>query len=258
MKPTVFVLCSLILGTSSLVAAAQEKPAAAPPDSIFRAGIGLIVSDKAQKGADTLVMPIPTLFLKQGRFTLFGPQASWVFYYENGLLVSGVAKLRSEGYDDHEDWMLRGMSDRRSTLEAGLLISQKFSWGRLNAEWTSDVLNEHKGHEIRLTASRSFNNIFGVEKLSFTPSGGVNWRSKQLNDYYYGVERKEATAFRPAYNVGSTVAPLASLRLDYPLSSRWDLFTILSVEWLGSEITDSPIVDQHHLLSLLIGTLYKF
>jgi len=257
MKTTMIVLCGFFLAATPLWATVKESPAAAP-ESMFRAGVGLIVSEKAQKGADTVVMPVPTLFFKQGRFTLFGPQANWAFYYENGLLVSGVAKLRSEGYDDHESSTLRGMSDRRSTLEAGLLISQKFSWGRLNAEWTSDVLNEHKGHEIRLTASHSFADVFGVKSLALTPAGGVNWRSKQLNDYYYGVERKEAVAGRPAYNAGSTVAPIASIRLDYPLSDRWDLFTILSVEWLGSEITDSPIVDQHHLASLVIGTLYKF
>lgn len=257
MKTTMIVLCGLFSVTAPLWAASEGQPAVTP-ESMFRAGVGLIVSEKAQKGADTVVMPVPTLFIKQGRFTLFGPQANWVFYYENGLLVSGVAKLRSEGYDDHESYTLRGMSDRRTTLEAGLLLSQKFSWGRLNAEWTSDVLNEHKGHEIRLTASHSFSDVFGVKSLALTPSGGFNWRSKQLNDYYYGVEGKEVTAWRPAYNVGSTVAPLASIRLDYPLSDRWDLFSILSVEWLGSEITDSPIVDQHHLTSLLIGTMYKF
>jgi outer membrane protein len=253
------ILLALLLSASLFAADAEQKPTAdIKPGTIFRAGVGLIISEKAQKGADTVIMPVPTLFIKQGRFSLFGPQANFVLHYENDLLISAVAKLRSEGYDDHESSTLRGMDDRRMTLEAGLLASQKFSWGRLNAEWTSDVLNEHKGHEIRLTASHSFDNIFGVQKLSFTPSAGANWRSKQLNDYYYGVERKEATVWRPAYNVGSTVAPLASLRLDYPLSQRWDAFMIMSVEWLGSEITDSPIVNEHHLMSILIGTLYKF
>jgi len=30
------------------------------------------------------------------------------------------------------------------------------------------------------------------------------------------------------------------------------------VEWLGSDITDSPIVDQHYRLGILIGALYTF
>jgi outer membrane protein len=247
----------LLIVTVSFGAAQNNRPAD-PPETTFQAGPGLLITDKAQKGGDTDVLVIPAVYYRQGRFSLFGPQASWVFYYEDGLMVSGIARLRSEGYNDNESRYLRGMSDRRATAEAGLSVAQEFDWGRLKAECTSDVLNEHKGHEIRLLADRRFEGVFGFAKLALTPGIGVNWRSKQLNDYYYGVEGKEATSSRPATNVGSTVSSLASLRVDCPLSDRWNFFGVVSVEWLGSEITDSPIVDQHHRTSVLIGTLYKF
>ena len=254
MKTTLITTCVLFL----IVAPRCPAESAARPEPAFQAGPALLITDKAQKGGDTETLVIPAVYIQQGRFTLFGPQASWTFYYEDGLMVSAIARLRSEGYDDNESRYLRGMDDRHASLDAGLMIAQKFDWGRLRAEWTSDILNEHKGHELRVLADRRFSNFFGLEKLALTPAVGVNWRSKQLNDYYYGVERKEVTATRPAYNVGSTMGLLTSMRMDYPLSDRWNLFTSLSVEWLGSEITDSPIVDQHYKTTVLIGTLYKF
>lgn len=253
-----FIVLISVFGLSLSFCWAQEGPNAGASQSVFQAGAGLVIVDKPQKGGDTEILPIPTVYFQKDRFILFGPQAQWVFYYDERLTVSALGQLRYEGYDDDESRHLRGMSDRRASVEAGLLAAQDFDWGRLAAQWTSDILNEHKGHEIRLTASRRFADAAGVDKLAVTPTVGLNWRSKQLNDYYYGVERKEATAWRPAYNAGDSVGLLTSLRVDYPLNERWNLFGVVSAEWLGSEITDSPIVDQDYRMSVLIGTLYRF
>jgi len=241
-----------------LAQAVEEQKPAGQPESIFQLGPGLLISDKAQKGVDTTVLPIPMVYYKQGRFSLFGTQANWGFYQDNGTTVAAVGKLRNEGYEKGDSSTVENMSDRRMTFEAGMMVSQEFGWGKLAAEWTSDVLNEHKGHEIRLTVSRRFADAFGVEKLAITPSVGGNWRSKQLNDYYYGVERDEATAWRPAYNVGSTVGLLTAVGISYPLNDKWDLFSSVGVEWFDSEISDSPIVDQHYRMSVLLGAMYTF
>lgn len=218
----------------------------------------MLIVDKPHKGGTTKLLPIPAIFYQQDRFVLSGTQARWVFYYDDGLMVSALGKLRYEGYRSSESRHLRGMSNRRATVEAGLSLAQDFSWGQLTAEWVSDALHEHKGHEIRLLANRRFAQVFGAEHLAVTPGVGVNWRSKQLNDYYYGVERNEATGDRRAYNVGSTMGLLTSVRMDYAIDARWNLFGAVSVEWLGSEISDSPIVEQHHRTSVFIGAMYRF
>ncbi|AQT69339.1 Outer membrane protein OmpV precursor [Anaerohalosphaera lusitana] len=228
-------------------------------DRVFQAGPGVLISDKAQEGVDTDVWPIPAVYYREGRFSIFGPRARYVLHYEeDDLLVGATAQMRNEGYEDDDSRVLRGMGERRATLEAGLTVRKYFGWGRVTAEWTSDVLNEHKGHEIELLANRWFNNAFDVEGLRMLPTVGVNWRSKQLNDHYYGVEADEARGFRPAYEVGSTVGLLTSLRVDYPLNDQWNLFSSVSAEWFDGEITDSPIVGQHYKLTAVLGAMYKF
>jgi outer membrane protein len=87
---------------------------------------------------------------------------------------------------------------------------------------------------------------------------GLNLRSENLNNYYYGVRGKEATANRTAYKSGSSVNPYAGVALDYQLAGRWSIFSMFRNEWLGSEITDSPIVDQDSKISVILGLLYRF
>ena len=87
---------------------------------------------------------------------------------------------------------------------------------------------------------------------------GLSWRSENLNNYYYGVRAKEATANRTVYKSGNSVNPYAGVVLDYQLAERWSIFSMFRNEWLGNEITDSPIVDQDSKISLILGLLYCF
>ncbi len=228
------------------------------PDSVFQAGPGLLISDKPHKGGDTRILPIPAVYYQQGSFSIFGPRAAWGFYEADGLSIAGLATIRLEGYKSSESRHLRDMGRRRDTVEAGLSIVQDLSWARISAEWTSDILNEHSGHEIRLNLLWRFTDILDIDNLELTPSIGGNWRSKQLNNYYYGVKQTEAIENRPAYNAGSSIGLLTAVSLDYALSERWTLFGMVSTEWLGSEITDSPIVGQHYRMSTLLGAVYRF
>ena len=87
---------------------------------------------------------------------------------------------------------------------------------------------------------------------------GLNWRSDNLNNYYYGVRGKEATANRTVYKSGSSANPYAGVALDYQLAARWSIFSLFRNEWLGNEISDSPIVDQDSKISVILGLLYRF
>ena len=150
------------------------------------------------------------------------------------------------------------MRNRHDTYELGATLSKTFSWGKLQGRFLTDILDEHRGQEFRFNYSKSFADVLDIQSLKLTPSIGFNWRSHQLNDYYYGVKANETAAGRPFYEVGSTTHILTGLRVDYTLNERWSLFGTLNFEWLENEIKDSPIVNQDHLLSLFLGALYRF
>ena len=86
----------------------------------------------------------------------------------------------------------------------------------------------------------------------------ITYRSRQLNDYYYGVRSSEAIPGRPEYDVGDSVGLLTALRLNYRLNELWSVMAMGSVQWLGNKITDSPIVEKHYRASLLLGIMRRF
>lgn len=235
-----------------------EEEVQARPESTFSAGVGFMVFDKPHKGGDTDVYPVPLIFWQKDRFVLSGIKFGYYFIYDEDWALSLIGQPRFEGYDDEESSALNGMDDREATYELGLECSRKFDWGTLSARILTDICGEHEGQEIQLTYKRKFENLLNTGGLALTPSAGVNWRSKQLNDYYFGVEGNEAMAGRPEYHAGSSVGFLAGLRLDYPVGEKWNLFSSVNVEWLGSEITDSPIVDEDTMLWFMAGAMYRF
>jgi outer membrane protein len=252
---SILVYGMVLAGIVSTVFAEEQT---ARPEETFSAGLGLLVTDKPYKGGDTDVYGIPLIFYQKDRFVLSGLRLNYYFIYNDEWALSLIGAPRFEGYDDDESRALNGMDDRERTYELGLECSRAFDWGTLSACIMTDICGEHKGQEVRLTYKRKFDDILNFENLDLTPRIGVNWRSKQLNDYYYGVEGNEATVGRPEYHAGSSTGMLAGLRLDYPVGKKWNLFGSVNVEWLGNEITDSPIVNEHTIMSFMVGAMYQF
>lgn len=256
------ILYGLVLVTVFSIAFAEETTKTTAPidrdKTTIMAGVGVLVIDKPHKGGDTDILPIPLFLYQKDRLVLTGTKISYYLIYDEDWAVSLIGAPRFEGYDDDESTTLNGMADREATYEAGLECSRKLDWGTFSAKFFADVLGEHNGQEIQLTYKKNFDDILNIKSLNLTPLIGINWRSKQLNDYYYGVEGSEATATRPEYHAGSSTGILAGLRVDYPVTERWNLFGSLNIEWLSSEMTDSPIVNEDTMVSFLLGAMYKF
>jgi len=230
----------------------------ARPTSLFSAGAGAIVTKEPYKGMDTESRGIPFFLYRTERFSLYGPMMSYSLFAEEGWEIDAITKVRFEGYEEDDSRFLQGMDDRKWTLETGGSLSKNFLYGKIIADFTADVLNEHKGHELGFSYSYDFRDALKNRALTLTPNIGLSYRSRQLNDYYYGVRASEATATRPEYNVGDSTGLTAGLRINYMYSENLSLMAMVSFEWLGNEIKNSPIVDEDHIESYLFGIMYKF
>ncbi|MBC8469094.1 MAG: MipA/OmpV family protein [Planctomycetes bacterium] len=230
----------------------------AGPKNLFLVGGGAIITKNPYKGIDTEIHGIPIIIYKTERFSLYGPRMSYLLFEDDGWEISSLAKVRFEGYEESDSRYLRGMDDREWTLELGGSLSKTFMLGKLTADFGTDILNEHKGHELRLSYSYDFRDMLKIPALTLTPNIGVNYRSRQLNDYYYGVRASEVIAGRPEYYVGDSTGLMAGVRLNYTLSENLSLMGMISFEWLGDEIKNSPIVDEDHIESFLLGIMYRF
>jgi len=229
------------------------------PQSVFKLGVGSVTTWKPYRGVDDESFAFPLVFYHNQKLTVFGTVATYSFFgEENQWALQGLARLRAEGYEEDDSSYLNGMDDRDPTLELGLRWMQNLDFAVMTMDFTHDVLDEHRGYEFKLTLRKPFRNVFDIESLNVTPMAGVNWRSKQLNNYYYGVDSSEATLWRPAYDAGGSVGCLTGVQCDYQLTKKLSMIGLLNVEWHGSEITDSPIVDEDYSVVALIGAMYEF
>jgi len=233
-------------------------PEYAESRDIFLGGAGAIITRNPHRGIGTESHGIPLFFYQKEKLSLYGPMMNYSLLKDSGWEVRGLARMRFEGYEEDDSRYLRGMDDREWTLELGGSLSRILGEARITADVSADVLNEHKGHQVRLSYNYDFRGAANIRDLLVTPSVGVTYRSSQLNDYYYGVRSDEAIPGRPEYHVGDSIGLLTALRLNYRLDEQWSVMAMTSVQWLGSEITDSPIVEKHYMASLLLGIMYRF
>jgi len=254
------LFCILIFALAVETAAGREVMDAnyAGPREVFMAGAGAVISFNPHKGIGTEVRGIPFFFYQKDKLALYGPMINYSLLKDSVWEARALVRMRFEGYEEDDSRYLRGMDDREWTLELGGSLSRTLGEGRVTADATADVLNEHKGHQVRLSYNYDFRGPANIRDLLVTPSVGVTYRSRQLNDYYYGVRSDEAIAGRPQYNVGDSVGLLTALRMNYRLNERWSVMAMGSVQWLGSEITDSPIVEKDYRASLLLGVMCRF
>lgn len=225
---------------------------------IFMAGAGAVISLNPYKGIGTESRGIPIFFYRKDNLLIYGPMVNYSLLKNADWEVLGISRMRFEGYEDEDSKYLRGMDDREWTLELGGSLSRVLGEARVTADITADVLNEHKGYEVTLSYNYDFRAAANIRDLLVTPSIGVTYRSRHLNDYYYGVRSSEAISGRPQYSIGDSTGLMAALRLNYRFGERWSVMSMASIEWLGSEITDSPIVEKHYVASFLLGIMRRF
>ncbi len=254
----IFYILIVTLAVDSTLGQNATDANTADSRDIFMAGVGAVITRNPHKGIGTESRGIPIFFYRKDKLSIYGPMVNYSLLKNADWEVRGVARMRFEGYEDEDSKYLRGMNDREWTMELGGSLSRTLGEGRVTADITADVLNEHKGHEVTLSYNYDFRAAANIRNLLATPSIGVTYRSSRLNDYYYGVRSSEALPGRPQYNVGDSTGLMTALRLNYRLNEKWSVMGMASVEWLGSEITDSPIVEKHYVASFLLGIMRRF
>ncbi|MHC4324871.1 MAG: MipA/OmpV family protein [Planctomycetota bacterium] len=254
----ILYICILALAVEGAAGRDFTDPNYAGTRDIFMVGAGAVISLNPHKGISTRVRGIPILVYRKDKLSLYGPMMNYSLYKQARWEARAVARVRFEGYEEDDSKYLRGMEEREWTLELGSSLSRGLGEARVTADFTADVLNKHKGYEAKLSYNYDFRAAANIRNLLVTPSIGVTYRSSRLNDYYYGVRSSEAIPGRPEYKAGDSVGLMTALRLNYRFSRRWSTMGMASLQWLGKEITDSPIVEKNYRIGFLLGIMCRF
>lgn len=221
-------------------------------------GAGVMAETEIYKGADSEIEPVFLFRYENGPFEIQAYDSldvSWAFY-EIGSFKTAVkgAVFFNEGYDPGDSTYLSGMDELDTLYSAGLVAEYQIGAWTLGFEALQDVSGEHDGQELELSLSPTW--VIG--EFEFTPTLAASWQSCDTVDYFYGVSTREARADRPAYSPSSSYELELEVMVTWHLFSQVDLVGIAGVTTYGSDVKDSPIVDEDYSAELVFGVVYTF
>lgn len=153
-------------------------------------GAGGFYSTSPYKKHDDSILPFPLINYEGERFYVSGASAG-VYIWKDGMheVMAGVSyygyKFDNDKTDDHR---LKRLSNRHSTLMAEIGYRLKTDYGIAAVKVSGDVLGNSEGFIVDL----NYRYPLTYGNFRVVPAVGVQWASKNQQDYYYGVSRKEA------------------------------------------------------------------
>lgn len=225
----------------------------------YSLGASVSTSSNPFTGApnSTILYPYLTSF-RHSAFTddwllIRGENLGFRYVSESDWEFGAIGRIQTLGLGGSENDALRGLDERRWTIEAGPLIGWRGSPVHLQFRSYWEVLDRHEGttSELEVSLPRQFDRGYLV------PSIKVSYLNDDYSRYYYGVADYEVTPSRPAYRPGSAVNTWVGFSLGYQLAPKWLLSSTMGMEYLDSSVSNSPIVDRDKLWSVSIGLAYN-
>ena len=253
------LLCIFVLFASQQAMAQQTTPddpvMAAPATSGFSdhyvgdLGIGAFKPDQAVLGKKNTAIARPYIYGDYGRF--FGRLDT--FGIKTLKLGDGYLEFTTRISYDGRD-ATHGLAHRADPILIGVGTYQETPFGAFFLNGFYDVASSH-GHFLEAIYAAEFD----IGRLVLYPQIGMERRSANYNNYFYGVTSNEAlSSGYHTYNAGASNNAILALSAEYPLSKQWIANLSYRRTWLGSGITDSPIV-HHNTQNLAIMTVsYRF
>ena len=225
----------------------------------YALGVAVTVTESPYTGGDKSAFAYP--FLTSFRDPSF--TRDWLFI-SNGDLglrwvtqsdweLGVVGRLQTLGLGNSTARELRGLDDRNWSIEIAPMVGYRGWPVHVVFKPYFEVLGRHGGSQTELGLRWPRELEWGFLVPSIT---GI-YRDADYTNYYFGVSEAEARPVRPAYTAGASTSVRGRLRVGIELSDRWLLTGSVSLEFLGDEITNSPIVDQQSIWSANVGLAYN-
>jgi outer membrane protein len=223
-----------------------------------RVGVGVGVIGRSSPYVDSseeVLQMIPAITYNGERLQWLGPTLSYGVLGGGRLRLAITGSYRVGAYEESDSALLVGLGDRDGTLLAGLGLQSELPAGiDLEIDYQHDVLDRIGGGAGTVEVSRGFQ--FGL--LRAQPRIAATWSSRELASYDYGVPESLADANRPAYELDAVWSYEAGFTGFFEITEEWRIFLDLATEWLPTEVSRSPIVEDDRLLKGFAAIVYVF
>ncbi len=242
---------------SPLAVAAMASSGAAQgggqPDG-WQIGVIAGVANNPYIGEGTQVQPYPLVTYKTGPLSIGTLGLEYEAYQGNGYTLSVGLLPRFSGLFNTDADELDGI-DREITGDLALILGYDLGAGfNTGLRFRQEVTGEHDGQEVIF----DFGYGTKVGKSMLQLRAGAGWQSEDLSGYVWGVSADEARAGRPEYAPGDVIIPFVEARMVRPINERWSLMGGLRADFLPSDVSNSPIVDEDNIYSATFGVMFNF
>lgn len=248
-----FFLLTLLLSSNATGAETRWESMLAG----FNVGLGgtVITNEYKDMHGDATILP---LLGYEGEYVYLRGVAGGVHFFRNEWLElnAQLSYLPQHFYaDDSDDWAIRRLDDRYSSLLGGFNGRLILPLGIIGATLSTDLLGYSNG--ILLDASYTYPLELGM--LNLAPTVGFQWTDANYNRYYYGVDHDEASrSGLEYYNPESSFSPYAQFSARINFNEKWSAFASARALFLNREICDSPMVEGSEKYSFSLGAMYSF
>jgi hypothetical protein len=182
-----------------------------------------------------------------------GGEAGFRWTNKKGWVLGAVARVNTQGTSTTVIEDLIGLDTRKWAVEVAPLVGWRAWPVHLEFRHFKEIFSDYGGptSELRFSLPREFGWGWIV------PSVDIIHNSADRNRYYYGVSESELIPEISPYEPGSSTNARLGVHFGYAITEKWLLSGSVSHEWLGSEISDSPIVARDGLWSGSVGIAYN-
>ncbi|MEN4910383.1 MipA/OmpV family protein [Erwinia amylovora] len=220
-------------------------------------GAGLLYIQSPYKSGQDRYFPLPVINYEGDSFYIHSLQAGYYLWkdQQDQLSITLIGSPQNYDPDSADDADMKLLNKRRMTLMGGLAYRHSADWGIVRTTLAGDMLNNSNG----MIWDLAYLYRFESGQFSLTPGIGALWNSAPQNRYYYGITSDESQrSGLEADDPDSSWSPYLELSAGWKISENWN--AMLSGRYLrpGSEIKDSPMVDENAQMVLFTGMSYTF
>jgi outer membrane protein len=222
----------------SLISANALAEATLPNRIQGDVGGAVYTSTNPVRGTANTYIAIPYAYLDDGRFfarfDTFGIKTVPLGYGHIELL----GRINLDGFRTNNA-TLRGIHERKNSLPLGIGTFQETPIGGFFLNAFYDANSSH-GQLYELIYASKFN----VRNTVVYPMFGFEHFTADYTRYFYGVSPTEAkNSLYPTYTPKANTTTMLGMDWEIPVANDWNVNVYMMRRWLGSAITQSPLVN---------------
>jgi len=222
-------------------------------------GFGPYIQSQPYRDVSDIIIPSPVIFFDNGIFYVRWSRAGVYFLGEKtdeyawGFSITG--QPRPNYYKPTDSTTLTGLSEKKSSLEAGLAFSAKMGDSYIESMLLTDVLGRYESWIFKTEIGHDF----VVGDFAFYPSLILIYQSSEFINYYYGISQEDSlTSSYDTYSANAGFQLGFQTYIEYPFTDKLSALINLRYDKLSSEVTASPIVEDNYIYSGLVSLIYTF